>query len=119
MSHPRWIVCLDGTAIPPRAIKRMIQFSSQTEALNFISSAPRICCTEHKLDDAQEFLREYSRIRSNPWVPVYLYAAATGLSRSEASHTLSRLMREGRAYRSSQGKYRWRNSTGRAMEVVS
>jgi hypothetical protein len=106
--HPRWFVKANGEAIPPNTISgRTVQFNNQEEALSWISTAPRICCTAHKLDDAAEFLREFGR--NGRTVPVFRYAAAARVPSSEASHTLSRLVREGRAYRAGLGRYRWRN----------
>lgn len=104
----KWFIDFKGCATPPNAkTDRLVEFGSIANALEEIATSPRICCTPHKLDDATEFLREYTH-RSG-FVSVERYAAAAHITKTEASHVFSRLVREGRAYRAGLGRYRWRN----------
>lgn len=112
--HPRWFVKANGEAIPPNAIRgRTVKFESVQEAIEELDNSPRICCTTHKLDDAAWFLRVAGGSRKRD-VPVWQYAINANITKAEASHTLSRLVREGRAYRTRSGYYRWRDTKGGA-----
>jgi hypothetical protein len=107
MSCKKWEVDYRGWGIPPHATGgRLVEFGSVANALEEISTSPRICCMTHKLDDAVEFLREYTnRFRD---VSVLRYAAAAHITNTEASHVLSRLVEEDRAYRTGRGRYRYK-----------
>jgi hypothetical protein len=106
---PKWKIDATGLATPPTAKKRKIQFQSDAPAfdklvtvLARIAKAPRQCCTRHKFNDAAEYLRVYGG------TTVQGYAAAAMVTRTEASHVLSQLVQQGRAYRSGKGRYRYR-----------
>jgi hypothetical protein len=109
---PKWKIDATGLATPPTAKRRKIQFQSDAPAfdklvtvLARIAKAPRQCCTQHKFDDAAEYLQIYGA------TTVQNYATAALLTRTEASHVLSQLVQQGYAYRSGKGRYRYRAKT--------